>query len=140
MLYLFDTCRLDTDRRELCRANVAIAVEPQVFDLLHHLVCNRGRVVSKDELIASVWGGRIVSDSALDTRIAAARAAIGDSGAQQTLIKTFPKKGIRFVGEVREEPAPGSAAVAPRRDNPASKRAARHCRARRLSRACLARG
>src|ERR1700681_621592 len=76
---------------------------PQVFDLLEYLIRNRERVVSKDDLFASIWDGRVVSESALGTRINAARCAIGDSGAQQRLIKTLPRKGIRFVGDVHEE-------------------------------------
>jgi ABC-type uncharacterized transport system substrate-binding protein/DNA-binding winged helix-turn-helix (wHTH) protein len=103
LLYLFEDCALDTDRRELRRGGRLIPVEPQVFDLLEHLISNREHVVSKDDLIASIWGGRIVSESALATRINAARSAIGDSGEAQRLIKTLPRKGIRFVGVVREE-------------------------------------
>ena len=75
-----------------------LAVEPKVFDLLVHLIANRERVVSKDDLIAAIWDGRIVSESALTTAINAARAALGDSGEAQRLIKTLPRKGFRFVG------------------------------------------
>jgi TolB-like protein len=102
--YLFEDCALDTDRRELRRGTKLVPVEPQVFDLLEFLIRNRDRVVSRDDLIASIWGGRIVSESALATRINAARSAIGDSGEAQRLIKTLPRKGIRFVGDVSEEP------------------------------------
>ena len=102
MRYLFDDCVLDTSRRELRRGAAPVAVEPQVFDLLVHLVRHRDRVVSKDELLATVWHGRIVSDSALFNRINAARSAIGDSGNRQRLIKTLPRKGLRFVGDVCE--------------------------------------
>jgi TolB-like protein len=101
--FLFSDHKLDTDRRELRRGSEAIAVEPQVFDLLVYLVENRDRVVSKDDLIASVWGGRIVSDSTLTSRINAARKAVGDSGDAQKLIRTIARKGIRFVGDVRVE-------------------------------------
>ena len=80
-----------------------MAVAPQVFDLLVHLIGHRDRVVSKDDLLASVWHGRIVSEFPLFNRINAARCAIGDTGDQQRLIKTLPRKGIRFVGEVRED-------------------------------------
>ena len=84
-------------------ATKPIAVEPQVFDLLVYLVENRDRVVSKDDLIASVWGGRIVSESTLTSRINAARKAVGDSGDEQRLIRTIARKGLRFVGDVRTE-------------------------------------
>jgi TolB-like protein len=101
MQFLFADHALDTDRRELRRGAQPVAVEPQVFDLLVYLVQNRDRVVSKDDLIAAVWDGRIVSDSTLTSRINAARRAVGDSGDHQKLIRTFARKGLRFVGEVR---------------------------------------
>jgi adenylate cyclase len=101
--YLFEDCVLDVDRRELRRGTDLVAVQPQVFDLLVYLVGNRDRVISRDDLLVSVWKGRIVSESALDSRINAARSAIGDSGREQRLIKTLPRKGIRFVAAVREE-------------------------------------
>ena len=104
MQFLFDNHTLDTDRRELRRGSMPIAVEPQVFDLLIYLVQNQHRVVSKDDLIASVWGGRIVSDSTLTSRINAARKAVGDSGEDQKLIRTVARKGLRFVGAVRIQP------------------------------------
>ncbi len=104
MQFFFADHALDTDRRELRRGSEPVAVEPQVFDLLVYLLQNRGHVVSKDDLIASVWGGRIVSDSTLTSRINAARKAVGDSGEHQRLIRTIPRKGLRFVGVVRMQP------------------------------------
>jgi TolB-like protein len=101
--FLFADHTLDTDRRELHRGSEPIAVEPQVFDLLIYLVQNRDRVVSKDDLIASVWDGRIVSDSTLTSRINAARKAIGDSGEDQKLIRTIARRGFRFVGAVHTQ-------------------------------------
>ena len=92
---------LDTDRRELRRGSEPISVEPQVFDLLIYLVQNRDRVVSKDDLIASVWDGQIVSESTLTSRINAARKAVGDSGEDQKQIRTISRRGFRFVGTVR---------------------------------------
>src|SRR5262245_36630780 len=86
--YRFEDFCLDTDRRELSRGVDRVRIEPQVFDLLEYLVRNRDRLVTKDDVIASVWEGRIVSESALTTRINAARASLGDSGEQQRLIKT----------------------------------------------------
>ena len=91
---------LDTGLRELRRDGELITMQPQVFDLLVLSVENRDRVVSRDDLIALVWGGRIVSDSTLNSRINAARKAIGDNGKEQRLIRTIPRKGIRFVGAV----------------------------------------
>jgi len=116
MLYRFENYVLDTARRELRRDAALIAVEPQVFDLLVFLVGNRDRVVSKDDLLASVWGGRIVSESTLGSRINAVRRVIGDTGKDQRLIRTTIGKGVRFVGGVQEQPAVQptlSVAVAP---------------------------
>jgi TolB-like protein/cytochrome c-type biogenesis protein CcmH/NrfG len=99
--FLFADHMLDTDRRELHRGSEAISVEPQVLDLLICLVQNRNRVVTKDDLIASVWRGRIVSEATLTSRVYAARKAVGDSGQGQRLIRTIARKGLRFVGDVR---------------------------------------
>jgi TolB-like protein/tetratricopeptide (TPR) repeat protein len=93
---------LDIERRELRRGGELLRLEPQVFDLLAYLVQHRDRVVGKDDLLEAVWGGRSVSDSALTTRINAARRVLGDNGERQRLIRTLPRKGIRFVGEVDE--------------------------------------
>jgi TolB-like protein len=100
--FAFDGYVLDPDRRELARGAEAVALGPQVFDLLAYLLRNRGRVVSKDDLIDAVWAGRIVSDSTLTSHINAVRKAIGDTGEEQHLIRTISRKGYRFVGEVRE--------------------------------------
>lgn len=105
MLYRFEDFALDTDRRELRRGDALVPVAPQVFDLIAYLIGNRERVVGKDDMLAAVWGGRIVSESALSTRINAARSAIGDDGEAQRLIRTLPRKGFRFVGDVREDQA-----------------------------------
>jgi TolB-like protein/tetratricopeptide (TPR) repeat protein len=102
MIYMFQDYSLDVERRELRRRMDLVAVEPQVLDLLQHLIRNRDHVVSKDELIAAVWHGRIVSESALSSRITAVRHAVGDSGEQQRLIRTIARKGFRFVGEIQE--------------------------------------
>ncbi len=107
---------MDTDRRELHRGADVVTIAPQVFDLLDYLIRNRERVVSKDDLINAIWDGRIVSDGALTTRLNVARCAIGDSGEEQRLIKTLPRKGFRFVATVREAQGPTGAKVA---DNPA---------------------
>ena len=115
MQYLFDDFCLDTDQRELRRDGSAIPLQPQVFDLLEYLIRHRARVVTKDDLIGAIWGGRIVSESALTTRINAARTAIGDSGEAQRLIKTLPRKGVRFIGTLRDAAWEIETAVAPRK-------------------------
>ena len=73
-----------------------------MFDVLKFLIEARDRVVSRDDLLEVVWHGRIVSEATLSSRLNAARTAIGDNGAEQRLIRTLPRKGVRFVGEVRE--------------------------------------
>ena len=107
MLFTFGDCSVDCDRRELRRGDELIAVEPQVFDVLVYLIRHRDRVVSRDDLLEGVWGGRIVSESTLSSRINSARSAIGDRGDQQQWIRTIARKGFRFVGEIREERGPG---------------------------------
>lgn len=112
MAFAFGDHRLDLRLRELRRGTELIDIEPKVFDLLVFLVQHRDRVVSKDDLLRAIWHGRSVSDSALTTRINAARRALGDDGATQRLIRTFTRKGIRFVGEVMEMPDQAGPAVA----------------------------
>jgi DNA-binding winged helix-turn-helix (wHTH) protein/alpha-beta hydrolase superfamily lysophospholipase len=109
--YLFEDYCLDAGRRELRRGSDLVSVEPLVFDLLEFLLRTRDRVVSKDELIAAVWNGRIVSESTLTSRMNAARHAVGDSGQQQRLIRTISRKGFRFVGEVQHTEAAGPGAI-----------------------------
>ena len=101
--FVFGDYSLDVGRRELRRGQNLVQLEPQVFDLLVYLVRNRDRVVTRDDIFAAVWGGRIVSESTLSSRITAVRKAIGDSGEQQALIRTAARKGIRFIGEVSEQ-------------------------------------
>ena len=103
LLYRSKDFVLDANRRELRRGNDLVAVEPQVFDLLEFLIRSRDRVVSRDDLLAAIWQGRIVSEATLSSRVNSARTAIGDNGEKQGLIRTFPRKGFRFIGEVLEE-------------------------------------
>ncbi len=114
MIYSFGQCQLDTERLELRRDGELQAVEPQVFSLITLLIENRDHVVSKDDLIAAIWHGRIVSDASLSSRISAARTAVGDTGRSQAIIRTMPKRGFRFVADIlqdkaaRAEPQPGA--------------------------------
>ncbi|WP_426531079.1 winged helix-turn-helix domain-containing tetratricopeptide repeat protein [Bradyrhizobium sp. McL0615] len=101
MQFHFSDHVLDVNLRELTRGGESVAVEPQVFDLLVHLIENRDHVVTKDDLIETVWDGRIVSESTLTSRINAARRAVGDSGKDQAVIRTIARKGFRFVGDVQ---------------------------------------
>src|SRR5262249_25221318 len=104
--YLFEDYALDTERRELRRGNAPIALEPKVFDLLAYVIENCERVISRRDLVGRVGGGGIVSGAALARCISGARSAMGDTGDAQRLIKTFQRKGLRFVGEVRDAQGP----------------------------------
>ena len=118
MRYVFEDYSFDKDRRELHRGAEAVTVAPQVFDLLDYLIRNREHVVSKDDLIHAVWDGRVVSDAALTTRLNVARGVIGDSGQEQRLIKTLPRKGFRFIGLVQELDGPESTIATAARAKP----------------------
>ncbi len=111
MLLAFGDYRLDFERRELRRGSEMVSLEPKAFDLLAYLVRHRDRVVSKDDLLQEVWGGRIVSEAALTTRINAVRRAVGDDGTAQRLVRTLTRKGIRFIGDVTELPDPATPAA-----------------------------
>lgn len=100
MTYRFGDYEIDSLSYELTENGVAVALEPQVFSLIVLLIENRDRVVTKDELIDTIWGGRIVSDATLSSRISAARRAVGDSGSRQSVIRTIPRRGFRFVADV----------------------------------------
>jgi pimeloyl-ACP methyl ester carboxylesterase/DNA-binding winged helix-turn-helix (wHTH) protein len=100
MIYRFEAYELDTDTFELRRDGETQRLEPQVLDVLSYLVRNHERLVSKDELLDKVWGNSFVSDAALNSRLMAARKAIGDNGRDQRLIRTQHGRGFRFVGEV----------------------------------------
>ncbi len=113
MQFVFEDYVLDQQRRELTLRGQVVTVGPQVFDLLLLLVSNRERVVSKDELLSAVWSGRIVSESTITSHINAVRKAIGDTGEQQRLVRTVPRKGYRFVGEISPCDSPVNAPEAP---------------------------
>jgi TolB-like protein/Tfp pilus assembly protein PilF len=109
LIYKFEDFELDSDRYELRRGGSAVPIEPQVFSLLVFLVTNQGRMVSKEEISEKIWGGRIVSEAALSSRIKSARQALGDDGKEQRLIRTVHGKGFRFVGSlIHEEDRPAT--------------------------------
>lgn len=93
---------LDSGIPELTKDGSPVAVEPKVFDFLVYLVRHRDRTISKDELIDEVWGGRIVSDAAVTSRLNLVRRAVGDNGRDQKIIQTIPKRGFRFIGVTEE--------------------------------------
>ena len=124
MIYSFNQCRVDTRTFELTLADRRVALEPQVLDLLILLIENRERIVTKDEIFNTIWKGRVVSDSALSSRIKAARQSIGDNGSAQRCIRTIHGRGFRFVATVeasagdrseiaREEPGLIATALTP---------------------------
>jgi pimeloyl-ACP methyl ester carboxylesterase/DNA-binding winged helix-turn-helix (wHTH) protein len=103
--YVFGDCEVDLARFELRSGGDVVHVEPQVFDVLAYLVRNRGRVVSKVELLEQVWGDRFVSESALASRMMAVRRAIGDDGGTQHVVRTVRGRGYQFVAPVDERGA-----------------------------------
>ena len=114
MEFRFAEFEIDLGQHELRRSGEVVGVEPQVFDLLVHLIRHRDRIVSKDELIEIIWQGRIVSEATLSSRVSAARRAIGDNGEDQRLIRTLHKRGFRFIGSLDDagSPPPDSAVEA----------------------------
>ena len=111
MKYRFADFEIDLGQHELRRRGSPVHAEPQVFDLIVHLLRNHDRVVSKDELIDNIWNGRIISEAAFSSRINGARRVLGDSGTEQRFIKTLHRRGFRFVGEVEKVPTSDADAV-----------------------------
>lgn len=103
MRYVFAGFTLDVGRRELAKGDVVVSIEPKAFDLLHLLLANAGAVVSRDQLVDAVWDGRIVSEAAISTRIAAARRAVDDDGKSQKIIRTIAKRGLMLVADVSQD-------------------------------------
>ncbi len=113
MIVKFEDFTLDAERVELCKSGVPVTIEPQVFDLITYLATHSDHVVDRDELIANVWRGRIVSDAAISTRINAARRALEDDGRSQRVIKTVPRRGFRFIADVTADRPDAGHAEAP---------------------------
>jgi pimeloyl-ACP methyl ester carboxylesterase/DNA-binding winged helix-turn-helix (wHTH) protein len=111
MIWVFGDCEVDTERYEFKRAGRVRPLEPQVFDLLLLLLSHRERVVTKDELFGTIWKGKVVSDATLGSRVNALRRAVGDSGVEQKVIRTVPRRGFRFVAEVSGIPGSDAGAL-----------------------------
>ncbi len=112
-VYHFEDCELDLDQFELRRGGELVHVEPQVLDVLRHLITNRNRLVPKTELLDAVWGDRFVSESALTSRLKEARKAVGDDGQRQQVIATVHGRGYRFVAPVTEQGGADSGGAPP---------------------------
>ncbi|KUY61139.1 winged helix-turn-helix domain-containing tetratricopeptide repeat protein [Burkholderia sp. RF2-non_BP3] len=106
MQWVFADCVLDLERRDLRRASQPVATTPKTFDLLVYLASHHDRVVSRDELIDAVWGGRTISESTVASHVNAARTAVGDDGQQQRIIKTVARRGFRFVADLAGQDIP----------------------------------
>jgi TolB-like protein len=102
MAWTFGNFRLNAEQFELCRGNVPVELEPQVLALLVHLVRNRHRMVTKEEIAEQVWHGRAVSDASISSRVRSARKAVDDDGKDQAVIRTVHGRGFRFVADVME--------------------------------------
>lgn len=123
MRYSFANCVLNTDSYTFTRDGKSVPVEPQVFDLLQLLAQNPGRLIPKDELIEVVWDGRIVSEATISARINAARKAVGDSGKDQAIIRTVPRRGLEFLASVTTE---AHSAAGPNQAGPAARQTIRY--------------
>ncbi|MDF1607384.1 winged helix-turn-helix domain-containing protein [Hoeflea sp. YIM 152468] len=120
MIYRFGAFAIDPAIYELSQHGAPVSIEPQVFNVLWHLLRNRDRIISRDELIDAVWDGRAVSDTTLSSRIFAARRAVGDTGEAQEVIRTISRRGFRFVAEVSCEAAEAAAEAAGPGEPPAT--------------------
>ncbi|HVM96268.1 MAG TPA: AAA family ATPase, partial [Candidatus Acidoferrales bacterium] len=101
MIHIFGQFELDAALCELRSSGRPVKTEPQVFRLLAYLIAHRDRVVTRDELFEQLWPGEFVSDAALSYCIAAARKAVRDDGQRQRIIETIPRRGFRFLPDVR---------------------------------------
>jgi DNA-binding winged helix-turn-helix (wHTH) protein len=118
MLFVFGECVLDVDRRELRRAGTVRPLEPEAFLVLMHLLTQRQRAVSKDELLATCWPHEFVTEAALTRCLKVIRQAVADDGVRQHVIKTLRGYGYRFVAAVEERPTLPPASTARVPDSP----------------------
>src|SRR5438067_6129094 len=112
MVFVFGECTLDIDRWELRRAGVVRALQPKAFTVLVHLLTQRHRAVSKDELLTTCWPNEFVTEAALTRCLMVIRQAVGDDGMQQHVIKTLRGHGYRFIAPVETPSLPTTPARA----------------------------
>ncbi|MCO7191176.1 MULTISPECIES: winged helix-turn-helix domain-containing protein [unclassified Pseudoalteromonas] len=103
MRYLrFENLIIDTHNQILIRDGVSVTLAPKVFDLLYYLACNQQRVISKDELMDTVWQGTLVTDNAISRTLVKVRKALGDDPKSPNFILTVPRKGYRMITSFHE--------------------------------------
>ncbi|MEH6575720.1 MAG: AAA family ATPase [Amphritea sp.] len=100
MIYRFATYEVDTRLLEVREGGEVHAMDPLGFDLLVYLIENRDRVVTRNELLDALWPGKVVTDSALSSRLKSVRSAVGDTGSSQQVIKTIHGRGYRFIADI----------------------------------------
>ena len=122
-VYEFGPFRLDPANRLLTGAEGEVRLSGRAFDALLLLVTRPNALVTKEELMASVWSGSFVEESNLTVAISSLRRALGDDHAERRYIQTVSKRGYRFVAPVRE--LSGAAVVPPEAAEPVAARAAR---------------
>lgn len=130
MTIRFNNCSLDRETGEFRVDGEVVKLEPMVFDLLVFLAMSGGRLVPKEELVEAVWNGRAVSDAAIDSRISAARTAIGDLGPERHTIVTVPRRGVRFIADVSSDDAGNAVAAAGPVPERGRDQSVRFCRSR----------
>ena len=127
LAYAFDDVRVDRAAMRVTKAGLPVALEPKAFDVLLHLLDNRGMLVGKAQLLETVWSGTFVTENNLAHAVSQLRRALGDSARTARYIETVPRRGYRFIAPVIEERQSMGAAPAPV-EQPAPAPAPRHVR------------
>jgi DNA-binding winged helix-turn-helix (wHTH) protein len=104
LIYRFAGFELVQEQRELRLSGRQVALQPRVFDLLLYLIAQRDRVVTRDELLAAVWEGVVVTDGSLKRAVSLLRTALREGGAEQA-VRTLARQGYRFCAEDVQEVA-----------------------------------
>src|SRR5438270_12234707 len=101
-VYEFEDFTLDPSAKTLCRDNQRVSLTPKVFDMLQFFVEHPGRLLGKDELMENLWQGRFVEESNLSFNVKMLRRALNDDAQRPRFIETVPRRGYRFIAEVKE--------------------------------------